>query len=74
LDNVMVRVTVAVDILMSVTVFDPLADTNKCPSAMIAIPGLAPTGIVDPTKAPVDGLNRCTCAPLKLSAQMFVPS
>ena len=57
-ERVMVRVTVAVDISISVTVLAPLAETNKCPSAIIAIPGLAPTGIVEPTSAPVDGLNR----------------
>ena len=57
-DNEAVHETVAVDMSIAVTVFDPVAETYNKPLAMMAVPGFDPTGIDDPTTVPVDGLNR----------------
>ena len=58
LDSDAVHVTVAVDMSIAVTVFEPVAETYRRPLAMMAVPGLAPTGIDEPTIAPVDGSKR----------------
>jgi len=58
--SVMVRVTVAVDMSMSVTVAEPAEGTNRWPLTSIGAPGLEPTEIDDPIIAPVDALKRST--------------
>ena len=71
--SVMVRVTDAVDMSMSVTVLDPLP-TNKWPLTITAAPGFAPTEMGDPTIAPVDGLIRSTLWELHSTTHTYVPS